>query len=131
MLFHGRANDVQNFMDLYRITCEKIEHEKEGYTLLHFKFPTNDIGHKDYTHANLKCDHEGEKSKTRLNLSFYTNSIHIPPRKTKEQSLHFDMQFGTDAETATYHFLDTDADGVIKKHVKIHGHRGKRNSHPR
>lgn len=42
----------------------------------------------------------------------------------ENKSLHFDMKFGN-TSSATYHFLDTDSNGVIRKHVKVRGIGGK------
>ena len=106
---------VQKFMDLNHITCKKIKEEGKDYEVLRFKFPTNNVGHADYGHANLKCPH-GSETKTWLNLTYYEAS----------NTLLFDMQFGKDKKTATYHYLTTDSDGVIKRHVKVFGQQGQK-----
>ena len=109
--FYYGYEDVQKFMDLKRITCERIT--ENGNEVLRFKFPVNDVGHADYQHANLKCGNSSD-TQTWLNLT-YSRRYNI---------LNFDMQFGKDKKTATYHVLTTDNNGVIKQHVKTFGQHG-------
>ena len=125
------SSTLEKFMDINSISCEKIETKDKSNATLRFKFPTKDVGHQDYKHVDIKCPME-KKSRVVVNLSIFTGKdlgLSVLTEKSsmifKNSRLHFDLQFGKNVDSATYHFFNTNKDGVIEKHVKVRGRKGK------
>lgn len=118
--YNGNYLMVKKFMDINRITCEKFVHKEDGYDILRFKFPTKDIGHEDYRHVKVECH---KKAKTPKYTKYTRINISLKNPQSTSPTMSFDMAFNEEsrAYNALYHFLDTDRDGVIKRHVKVRG----------
>ncbi len=117
---HYGSKAVKKFMDISGISCEEVE--SMGNTTLRFTFPRkDDVGHQDYEHVDVKCP-QAENPRVIVNLSVSRKKDLVIFEK---DLLHFDLQFGENIDSATYHLFDTDSDGVIKKHVKVRGRDGK------
>ena len=110
---YGNIATVKKLMNINRITCENGE-QRASYAELIFKFPLSNVGHKDYEEVKLKCH---------LNYKINDEVIFVSLGSGVNNTLAIDMRFG-DTDTGTYHFLDTDSNGVIKKHVKVRGSGG-------
>ena len=102
---------LEKFMDINSISCEKVESKDDANAILRFRFPTKDVGHQDYKHVDVNCPRE-KKSSVVVNLSVFTGKDLILPVLTenssvifKDSSLHFDLQFGENINSATYHFF--------------------------
>ena len=110
---YGSIDRVQRLMDLNKITCEKGTEKREAnYAELIFKFPVNNIGHENYKEIKIRCP-------LRYDVGEYSSTISIGFNNDSD-TLIFDMKFGETAN-GIYHFLDTDSNGVIKKHAKVKG----------
>lgn len=114
----GNLLPVAKIMDLNQITCEKLPQQQTPYTTLRFKFPTGNTGHADYKHVDINCPFvDKEDDKVKVNIDLVYHSI--------DKTLLLDVLFGDFPDSGTYHFFDTDKSGVIKKHVKVLGSKGK------
>ena len=109
----GDLAPVQQFMDATGITCvtspEKIT----------FQFPIKNVGHKDYKEVEVRCPASSEEESVVIEVVFNKDS----------SSINFDIRFANHHDrgsTTIYHLIDTDDNGVIKKHVKITGKGGKK-----
>ena len=114
---YGDIDRVQRLMDINKITCEKSKQRQTPYAELIFKFPLNkEASHADYKEVKLRCSLNYDVDEDRSVVSIGFNK--------DDDTLIFDMRFGT-IESGIYHFLDTDSNGVIKKHSKVKGAGGK------
>ena len=117
---YAGSDAVKNFMDLNSVTCN-ARNDTDNQKKIRFKFPIKNkhgkkIGHKNYQYIDFTC-RLAHSVRKRNN-----NYIGLSVDRTKK-SLHFDVMVGRQyyGGIATYHFFDTDSDGIIKRHTRIRG----------
>lgn len=112
---------VKKFMDFNRITCYY-----KGNNSLMFDFPVinkkgENIGHQAHEQLDIPCNSEGIGVEIAISVdSEDMQSLHFDAIMYNMDTAVYDRGILNTVQAATYSFIDTDSDGVIKRHVQLH-----------